>query len=141
MFLALDFLGFGSQEFREFEFDGTTTSNNVFGSETSSDDHNSVVEGSFSFLDELISSSSEQDSGGFGLRAVGEQVVSGSSDLSFLEMAASAENLRRKSINSGLNHSSGSLGDSHQIFLLHSTSAENSTVSEILGSQITNRQL
>jgi len=67
LLLSTDVSGVVEQISREFHFSGTSTSNDFISLNGSSDDHDSIVEGSFGFSNELFSTSSDDQSGGLGL--------------------------------------------------------------------------
>mmetsp|Transcript_57657 Transcript_57657/g.65793 ORF Transcript_57657/g.65793 Transcript_57657/m.65793 type:complete len:225 (+) Transcript_57657:226-900(+) len=84
--------GIVSQVSTQFHFDGTSSSNNRGGVEGSSDNHDGIIQRSFSFVNELFSSPSQNDSGSFGGRTVLEQVISFGTDLFLFEVTASSQN-------------------------------------------------
>jgi len=67
LLLATDASGVVKQMSGELEFSGTGTSDDLGGLDGSSDDHDSIIERSFSFLNELFSTSSNNESGGLAL--------------------------------------------------------------------------
>jgi hypothetical protein len=80
-----------SQISRDFHFNGSTTSDNTGEFHGSSNHHDGVVQRSFSFFNELIGSSSQNDSGGLGLGTLGESVETLSTQLDFLENSAGSQ--------------------------------------------------
>lgn len=70
-----------------------------------------------------------------------EEIESFCSDLHFLKWATSAQNIGCESIDCCLNNSSSRFLDSLDIFRVDSSSAEQVSVCEVLGGQITDRQL
>jgi len=59
--------------------------------------------------------------------------------LDLLEFTAMSEDLLLDSINGGLDNTASCLGDTVEIVKLDTSSAENLSVSEVLGSEITDR--
>lgn len=55
------------QSLWKFHFSSSSTSDDLVGLETSSDNHDGVVQWSFGFFDELLGTTSQNDCGGFGL--------------------------------------------------------------------------
>jgi len=70
--------------------------------------------------------------------AFGEHVISVISESNFFEFTASSKNVCGNSVSGSLEDSTGGFGNSLNIFNVDSTSAENSSVGEILSSKITN---
>jgi len=70
--------------------------------------------------------------------AFGEHVISVISESNFFEFTASSKNVSGNSVSGSLEDSTGGFGNSLNIFNVDSTSAENSSVGEILSSKITN---
>jgi len=127
-----------SQMSWKLHFNGTTTGNDGFRLEGPSDNHDSVVEGSLGLFKILTGTTTEYEGAWFGLIALSEHVESFISELDLLELTASSENFSIKSItDSRLENSSSGLGNSLEIILLNSTSTEDISVSEVLGSEIT----
>lgn len=126
--------------FGEFEFDGSSSRDDLFGLDGSPDDHNGIVERPFCFCNELFSPSSKDDSTGFGLGTVTEEVVPFCSDLFLFETATPAQHFRSESIDSSLDLSSHSLQHSLQVVIGYSPCTEESSVCEVLGSQVSDRQ-
>jgi len=71
--------------------------------------------------------------------AFSEHVESLGSELDLLEFTAMSEDLLLDSINGGLDNTASCLGDTVEIVKLDTSSAENLSVSEVLGSEITDR--
>jgi len=91
-----------------------------------------------SFLKILNGTTSKDNSGSFGRAALGEHVVSFVTKLDLLEFSAETKNIVGQTVDGGLEDSSSSFADSSQIIFLNSTSAEDISVGEVLGSKITN---
>jgi hypothetical protein len=70
--------------------------------------------------------------------AFSEHVISVISESNFLEFTASSKNFFGNSVSGSLEDSTGGFGNSLDIFNMDSSSAENSSVGEILSSKITN---
>jgi hypothetical protein len=70
---------------REFQFNCTSSSNNLAGLVATTHNHDGIVEGAFSLLDELFSSSSEYECSSTTLGAILEEVVPLSSNLNLLK--------------------------------------------------------
>lgn len=121
----------------QFHLDGTSSGNNGSGLDSSDDNHESIVEGSLGLLNVLGSSSSKDDSYGFGSGAAGEHVVAFVTELNFLELLAGSEDLLRDTVSGSLGNTTSGLGSSVQIVKGASSSAEDSSVSEVLSGEIT----
>jgi len=70
--------------------------------------------------------------------AFSEHVISVISESNFFEFTASSKNFLGNSVSGSLEDSTGGFGNSLDIFNVDSTSAENSSVGEVLSSKITN---
>jgi len=121
----------------QFHLDGTSSGNNGSSLDSSDDNHEGIVEGSLGLLNVLGSSSSKDDSYGFGSGAAGEHVVAFVTDLNFLELLAGSEDLLRDTVSGSLGNTSSGLGSSVEIVKGASSSAEDSSVSEVLSGEIT----
>ena len=134
--LALNGLEVFSEISRKLHFNGSASSNDCMRLDGSSDDHDGIVQRSLSLLEVLGSAASKHKGGGLGLSAISEHVVAVVSKLDFLELSTSAENLFSQALNSGLEDSTSGLGDTGQVSLVHSTSAEDVVISKSLSSQV-----
>jgi hypothetical protein len=141
LMLSLDGSKLLSQVAGEFHLDGTTSSNNSLGLNSSDDNHEGIIEGSFGFFNVLRSSSSKDDSYGFSGGASSEHVETSISELHFFEFLTGSENLFRDTVSSSLHDSSSGFGASIEITKRASSSAEDVSVSEVLSGQISNGEL
>ena len=105
------------------------------------DNHNSIVKGPSSFLDILGSTASDDQSHSLGACALSEEIESVVSKLFFLKLSTPSKNTIGDSVGGGLDSSTSGLADSLQVILGHSASAEDVSVSKVLGGKITNREL
>lgn len=141
LMLSLDGSKLLSQVAGEFHLDGTTSSNNSLGLNSSDDNHEGIIERSFGFFNVLRSSSSKDDSYGFSGGASSEHVETSISKLDFFEFLTGSENLFGDTVSSSLHDSSSGFGASIEITKRASSSAEDVSVSEVLSGQISNREL
>jgi hypothetical protein len=139
--LALDASQLLAEVSAEFHLNCTTTSNDGVSLNCAEHNHNSVIEGTASFLNVLSSTTSEDYGDGLALEALGEHVVSFTAELNFLELAALSQNLLGNAVDGSLNLGTGGLGDVLEIPHGDTTSAENISVSEVLSGQVTDREL
>jgi len=139
--LARDLLEVLSEVARELHFDGASTGHNGVRLDGSTHNHGGIVEGPLSLLEILLSTSSEHEGGRLGLLTASEHVVSLVTKLDLLELAANSEHVRGESLHGGLKDSTGSLGNTGHIILLDSTGAEDVSVGEVLGGEITNGEV
>ena len=86
----------------------------------------------------LGSTSSEDESGRFGLHALSEHVESLITNLNLLELATESKDVLGKSIDGCLKNGSSSFSNSSEIIFLYSSRAENVSVGKVLGSKVTN---
>jgi hypothetical protein len=98
------------------------------------------VDGSLGFLNELIGSSSDDDSAGFGIGASGEEIEAFGADLNFLELAADSEGILADVVAGVVEYGSSGFGDAFQVVIGDTAGAENISVSEVLGGQISDGQ-
>jgi hypothetical protein len=108
--------------------------------DSTSHDHDGVVEGTLSLIDVLIGTSSEDEGARLGPGAAGEEVVSLRAKLNFLKLATSTENIVGQSVDSGLDNTAGGLGKTSKVVAGNSTSAEEVSISEVLGGEVANGQ-
>ena len=141
LFLSFNFGGFFFHVAAELDFGGSSAGYDLVGLETSSDNHDGIIQRPFGFLDELFGTTSKDDGSGFGVGAVFEKIVPFSSDLLFVELSAGSEDIGGQFVDGGLENGSGGLRDSLDILVGDSTSTENASVGEPLGSQVTNGEL
>ena len=123
-----------SQVSGKLHFDGTTSGNDGVGLDGSSDNHDSVVKRSVGLFNILGSSSSDNNGASFVSSALSEHVESLRSELDLLELSALTKGLFWDSVGGSLENSSASLSYSRQILEVDSSSAEDVSVGEILGS-------
>ena len=91
---------------------------------------------------QVLGGTSSQDKGcRLGLLALSEHVVPLVSELDLLELPASTEHVLADALDSGLEDSASGLGNSLQIVLLYSSGAEDISVREVLGGQVTDWKL
>jgi len=117
---------------RKFHLDSTSSSNDSLSLDSSDNNHESIVEGSLSFLNVLRSSTSQNDSDSLGSGTASEHVVAFVTELYLLELVAVTENLLIDTVSGGLHDSTDGLGSSLEIVDGATSSAENISVSEIL---------
>lgn len=72
----------------DFQFDGSTSWYDLTSLHASSDNHDSIIERTLSFSDELFSTTSKNDSSTLGVRASLEKIESFSTNLDFFEVTA-----------------------------------------------------
>ena len=104
-------------------------------------DHNSVVDGTTRLLDVLSGTSSEYNCDGLGTDALSHHVVAFVSKLNFFELSASTKHTVVNAVDCGLQDSASGLAHTLQIALIDTASAEQASVSKVLGSQVTDVQL
>ena len=138
LMLSLDGSKLLSQVAGEFHLDGTTSSNNSLGLNSSDDNHEGIIERSFGFFNVLRGSSSQDDGDSLGSRASSEHVVSLASELDFLKLFTGSEDLFGDTVSGSLHNSTSGLSSSVHIVKRASSSAEDFSVSEVLGGQISN---
>ena len=139
--LTLDASQLLTEESGEFHLNCTTTSNDGVSLDGAEHDHDSVIQGAAGLLNVLGSTTSEDHGDGLALHALGEHVVSFTAELNFLELAALSHDFLGDAVNGGLNLGAGGLGDGLQIPHGDAASAENVSVGEVLGGQVTDGQL
>jgi hypothetical protein len=128
------------QVLAELHLDGAATSDDLMVLVGTTDDHDRVVKRAVCFLHKLLASTAKNNRGSLSRRALGEQVVSLSSDLTLLEAAAGAEDGSVEIGAGGLNLGASGLGNTAHIIIGNTTSAEDSTVGEVLRGKVTNSQ-
>ena len=92
--------------------DGTSTSNDSVRFDSSSNDHDSIIQGSVCFFKILNGSTSKDHSGSFSVGTFGEHVISFITKLNFFEKTATSENIVGQTVDSGLKNGSSSFGNS-----------------------------
>lgn len=70
LFLVGNFAGVLLEASGELHLSSTSSCDDLVGLEASADDHDGVVQGTLCLLDELLSSSSQDNGGGFGLTKI-----------------------------------------------------------------------
>jgi hypothetical protein len=140
LLLARDGAGVVTQVAGEFHFYGSTTSHNRWEFHGTTHHHNRVVQGTFSLLDELFGTSSQNNCGSFGFGTALEEVIAFGTELDFVETATSTQRWLLETVDGGLDDSTCGLGDTHQILVRNAASAENVAVGEVLGGEIANGQ-
>merc|ERR1719232_62783 len=136
----MDSLGVCSKLFTKFHFDSTTTGNDRVVLQCPSDNHDSIVEGSLSLVDELFCSTSQYEGTSFGLGAPREQVVPVVSDLNLFKQVTLAHIGLSDVVDSCKDCPTTRLHCSVEILLRHSARTEDIPVSEILGCHIADWQ-
>lgn len=125
----------------KFHLDGTTSSDDSVCLDSSQYDHDSIIKGAGSLLDVLRGATSDDNCDRFSLGALSEHIISLATKLDFFELTAGTENIIIEAISSGLQDSTGCLAYALQIFLRDTTCAENASVCEVLGGQVTDWEL
>jgi len=141
LLLALNISQVLSEVSGELHLDGTTSGNDGVSSDSSSHNHNSVVERSLGLFDVLGSTTTNDKSDSSGTLALGEHIISLRAELNFFEFASETEDLIGKAVGGGLDSTAASLGNTVQIVGRHSSSAEHVSVREVLSGQVTNGEL
>ncbi len=141
LLLATDCAAVFAENLAEFHFDGTTTSNDGAGLESALDDADGVVERAVSFIDELLSTTAEDDGGCLGLRAASEEVVTFTTDLAFFEASATSEVGFGDVVDGGLNGATAGESDASHVVSGDTAGAEDVAVSEVLGGEIADGEL
>lgn len=139
--LSLDGTDMFAEVSAELHFDGTTTGDDGVGLNCAGNNHDGVVEGASGFLDVLGGTTTDDHGDGLGGNTLGEHVVSLVTELDFLELSTLAHDSFAKTVGGSLNLSTGSLGNALQIVRGDATSAEDISISEVLGGEVTNGEL
>lgn len=85
----------------------------------------------------LGGTSSQDESGRLGLLASSEHVIPFISELDLFELSAFSENIWGETLSGSLEDGTSGLGDSLQVIHGDTTSAEDISVSEVLGGEVT----
>jgi hypothetical protein len=139
--LALDLTKVFSKITRKLHLDSTATGNDGAGLDCTTDNHNSIIERALSLINVLVCTTSENNSARLGSWAPSEEIVSLSTNLNFLEITAGSENILGEAVDCCLDNTSGGLSKSQKIITGNSSSTEEVSVSEELGSKIADRKL
>ena len=97
------------KELREFHFNGSTTSYHCVVLNSTPNDHDGVMQGSFGLFHELFSATSENDSASLGLGHTRKKVESLSADLLFFKEFAFTKSVVVQIVDRGLDGSTTSL--------------------------------
>lgn len=126
---------------RELHLNGATSSNDGVSLYGSKDDHDGIVEGTGGLLDVLRGTTSEDNSDGLGLCALGEHVVAFVSELDLFELSTDTEHLAHETVDSGLHDGTSGFAHTVEVLLRDATGTEDISVGEVLGCQVTDRKL
>mmetsp|Transcript_27796 Transcript_27796/g.61424 ORF Transcript_27796/g.61424 Transcript_27796/m.61424 type:complete len:319 (+) Transcript_27796:172-1128(+) len=140
LLLAHDSAGVLSEALGQLQLDGSSSRHDGLAGEGPLHNHDGVVHGPLGLLQELLSATAKDDSGGLRLGAAGEEVVSLVSETLLLEESALTQVFGGDAVHRSLHHGAGGLRHSVQIVMSHTTSAENASIGKVLGAEISNGQ-
>mmetsp|Transcript_28900 Transcript_28900/g.59096 ORF Transcript_28900/g.59096 Transcript_28900/m.59096 type:complete len:506 (-) Transcript_28900:234-1751(-) len=141
LLLAADGAAVLAQSFRHFHLDGAAARHHLVANEPSLDDAQRVVNGAVGLFDELLAAAPQHDGGRLGVRAASDEVEALVPNLVFSEVTRLAEHVRGQVRHRALDLAPRGLGGSVQVSRLHSPRAEQTTVREILGGEVSDGEL
>lgn len=116
---------------RQLHFSSTTASNDGCVTQSTLDDHDSIVQTTFHLRNKLLSATTQHESAGLSARAVGEQVETLSTNLALLERATGTQ-VALLDVSAGrLGCGTGSLANTVQVVRGHTASTEDVSVREV----------
>ena len=124
----------------KFHFNSTSTGDDGVGPDGACDNHNCVVQGTFSFFNVLGGTTTDDDGDSLGIVALSEHVEPFISELDFFKLTALAHYVRGQGISSSLNLAASCFSNALQIINWDTASTKNVSISEVLGSKVTNRE-
>ena len=96
------------------------------------------MNGTIGFFQELLSTSSQDESGGLGSSTLCKHIISLGTHLNFFKLSTSTQDRSIDIIDSGLNSGSCGLLNTLDVVISNTASTEDSTVGEILSGQVSN---
>lgn len=121
------------QVFRDFHFAGTTTGDNVLVLDGALDDHDGIVQGALDLGDELVGTTTEDESAGLCCRAALEEVETLATDLAFFEDITGSEVSGLNVGAGGLDRCACCLADTLEVVRGNTASTEDVAVSKESG--------
>mmetsp|Transcript_25013 Transcript_25013/g.43898 ORF Transcript_25013/g.43898 Transcript_25013/m.43898 type:complete len:234 (-) Transcript_25013:551-1252(-) len=122
----------------EFHLHSSGSANNLRTLDSSSYNHDGIVQAALSLINVLFSAASEEDGGAVGLTALFEDVVPFVTNLDFLKLPATAQSAGWHLMGSAKHCGASRFSYPVQIFLRHSACAEEGSVSEVLSGKVAN---
>lgn len=122
----------------EFHFSGTATGNHRLVFDGATDNHDGIMEGALDFSNELLGTTTENQSASLGLGTALENVVALSTDLLFLKDFTGPEVMRGNVIHRSLNGSTNGFDSANHVPTSNSTSTENVSIGKVLSGEVSN---
>lgn len=120
---------------------GSSTGHDAVVLDGPADNHDGVVEGPLDLVDELVSTTTEDEGAALGLGAAPEDVEPLASNLDLLEPVTATQVLGLQVVDRGLDGTANGLHGPDEVSLGHPASAEDAPVSKVLGGEVSNGEL